>query len=263
MTSPTADDLANWLLAQHDGRHVFKPLTADLAGRDEAYLYDVQDRLNARRMARGSTVAGYKIGLTTPVMQALCHGDHPIAGVMFADMQRAAPTTVRAADFVRLGIESELAVRLGRPLPAKAGPISRDDVAASIVEVAAAFELIEDRAADYSTVDWRSMAADNSWHAGLVLGAAAPATATDLDGGLAGQLEIDGVENANGSTRDVLGHPYDAVAWLANHLHARGKNLEVGQWISTGSIVPIRHATPGQRYRFTIAGLPPVEITIA
>ena len=186
----------------------------------------------------------------------------PIAGVMFQRTIRVAPASVRARDYVRLGIECELALRLGTAVPAS-GTVDRATVAASVARVAAAFELIEDLGADYATLDWRSMAADNGWHGGLVLG---PDVAVDkvegLDAGLDGRLEIDGHPSLMGSTRDVLGHPYDAVAWLANHLAGRGERLLAGQWISTGSIVPIRHAVPGQRFRFSIASLPAVEITV-
>ena len=257
-----ADETAHWLLAQHDGRLGFQAVQFQPGGNDETFVYAVQDRLNGFRRERGEVVAGYKIGLTTPVMQQLCHGDRPIAGVMFQRTIRVAPASVRARDYVRLGIECELALRLGTALPAS-GTVDRATVAASVARVAAAFELIEDLGADYATLDWRSMAADNGWHGGLVLG---PDVAVDkvegLDAGLDGRLEIDGHPSLMGSTRDVLGHPYDAVAWLANHLAGRGERLLAGQWISTGSIVPIRHAVPGQRFRFSIASLPAVEITV-
>ena len=39
---------------------------------------------------------------------------------------------------------------------------------------------------------------------------------------------IDGVEFGRGKGRDVLGHPLTALAWLANHLAARGRCLRRG-----------------------------------
>jgi 2-oxo-3-hexenedioate decarboxylase/2-keto-4-pentenoate hydratase len=220
----------------------------------------VQERWLERRLARNpDEVAGYKIGLTTPRMQVLCRGDRPISGVMLRAGLRRAPARVVAGEYVHLGIESEAAVRIARPLPSGSDPVTRSDVAACVGEIAAAFELIEDRHADYDTLDWLWMAAENSWNAGLVLGPSAPPR--DLSA-LVGVLEIDGVEVDRGSTRDVLGHPYDAVAWLANHLRTRGLAIEPGHWISTGSIATIRFAEPGRRYRFTIEGLEPVDLEI-
>ena len=259
MPDTEADTAARRLIAEHDARQPYRGVEPWPADAGEAYVYDVQDRLTALRLARSGRIAGYKIGLTTPVMQKLCHGDRPIAGAMFESGIRTSPATIRASDFVRLGIESELAVRIGRPLPAGKGRLGRGDIAPCIAEIATAFELIEDRGADYATLDWRGMAADNSWHGGLVLAEAVPMR--DI-ADLKGALEIDGKPAGEGSTRDVLGHPLEAVAWLAAHLAARGQRLEPGQWVSTGSIAPIRHATAGQRFRFIIAGLPPVEARV-
>ena len=118
-------------------------------------------------------------------------------------MQRA-PARVRSDDYVRLGIESELAVRLGQPLGTRGKPVTPADVAACVTEVAAAFELIEDRGADYQTLDWRWMAADNSWHAGLVLAqSVAPRDIADLSG----ELTVDGVAVGRGSTTRRAGPP--------------------------------------------------------
>jgi 2-keto-4-pentenoate hydratase len=261
MPIPSPDTAAAWLSAQHRSRTRFRGIEPWPAGPDETFAYAVQQGLLERRRAeRPDTVFGYKIGLTTPRMQTLCRGDRPISGVMYEGGVCTSPARIAVSDFVHLGIESELAVRLTRPLPVTAAPITRADIAASVGEIAAAFELIEDRHADYTTLDWLWMAADNSWHAGLVLG---PAVSARDVADLAGVLEIDGTEVDRGSTRDVLGHPFDAVAWLANHLRGRGLPLEPGHWISTGSIATIRFAEPGRHYRFTLASLPPVTLSIS
>lgn len=256
-TTHQADVAAEWLYREHADRRAFRGIEPWPLDADEAYAYRVQDGLNALRAAGLGAIAGYKIGLTTPRMQKLCRGDRPISGVMFASNMRRSPATVRASDFVHLCFESELAVRLARPLPGKA---SRAEVSAAVAQVAAAFEFIEDRHADYGSLDWRAMAADNSWQAGLVL---APSIAPPDISNLTGVLEIDGDEVDRGSTADVLGHPYDAIAWLAGHLAERGRVLEAGHWISTGSIASLRFAEPGRSYRFTIAGLPPVDVRVA
>lgn len=259
MPNPQVDAAADWLLSKHESRQPFRGVEPWPAEPDEGFGYAVQERLHKRRGQHApARVGGYKIGLTTPRMQQLCGGDRPISGLMFEAAIRQSPSVVAVSGFVRLGIESELAVRIARPLPE--GVVSRDHVAAAASEVAAAFELIEDHGADYSSLDWLWMVADNSWHAGLVLGPAVPLR--DV-GDLAGRLYIDDVEVDRGSTRDVLGHPFDAVAWLANHLRARGLMIEPGHWVSTGSIATIRFPQPGQRYRFEIKGLPPVEVAIS
>jgi 2-oxo-3-hexenedioate decarboxylase/2-keto-4-pentenoate hydratase len=263
MSEILADRAARWLIAQHAERRPFAAVEPWPEAQDEAFAYAVQARLVASRLDdRDERVGGYKIGLTTPRMQRLCRGDRPISGVMPASGLRRSPAIVALDGFVHLGIESELAVRLESPLDAASGKIGRAEVAAAAGEVAAAFELIEDRCADYSTLDWLSMAADNSWHAGLVIGPSVAAADLDISD-QTGVLWVDDREVDSGSTADVLGHPFDAVAWLAGHLAERGLRLEAGQWISTGSIATIRFPRRDERFRFEIAGLPAVELAVA
>jgi 2-keto-4-pentenoate hydratase len=261
-TDPLADRAAQWLIEEHAQRRPFAGIEPWPATPDEAFAYDVQSGLVAYRLANADArIGGYKIGLTTPRMQRLCRGDRPISGVMPAAGLRQSPAKVALDGFVHLGVESELAVRLDKPIEATSGKIGRAQVAAAVGEIAAVFELIEDRGADYATLDWLWMAADNSWHAGLVIGPRMSASDVDISD-RAGVLSIDGQEVDRGSTRDVLGHPYDAVAWLAGHLANRGLRLDAGHWISTGSIATIRFPRRGEHYKFEIAGLPAVELTV-
>jgi 2-keto-4-pentenoate hydratase len=102
---------------------------------------------------------------------------------------------------------------------------------------------VDDRKADYNTLrhDILTLIADNAWNAGLVLGE--PLAGIDLQrlGEISGVALIDGQEVGRGRGSDVLGHPLDALAWLANHLQARGLQLRQGdiiigsQYTSAGS----------------------------
>ena len=66
--------------------------------------------------ARG-TVAGYKIGLTTPIMQQLCGVDEPVYGAIFENEVHHGRAELTARNYCRLGIETEIALRLGEDLP--------------------------------------------------------------------------------------------------------------------------------------------------
>ena len=75
------------------------------------------------------------------------------------------------SDFVRLGAECEVAVRLRSGLPASGVPYSREQAAeAAVGALMPAFELVDDRGADYSDLYFLGVAADNAWNAGVVLG---------------------------------------------------------------------------------------------
>ncbi|HTW53997.1 MAG TPA: hypothetical protein VME45_19070, partial [Stellaceae bacterium] len=82
---------------------------------DDAYR--VREAYEAIEMPRRGQVVGYKIGLTTPIMQRLCGVDEPCYGAMFQSEIRHSPAEVRVADYCRVGIETEIAMRLGADLP--------------------------------------------------------------------------------------------------------------------------------------------------
>jgi 2-keto-4-pentenoate hydratase len=234
-----------------------------LVGQDLHLAYDIQDRV-IQELA-GSTTArdnapGYKIGLTTPRMQAMCGVHQPIAGTIFAGRLHTSPAEIEAAPFIRLGVESEIAVQIGKP-PDTAN-LGASTVLACLSQVCAAFELIDDSDADYAKLDAVSLIADNSWNAGLVLGPPAPAANFPHLRDRAGTLFRNGEIQDRGNSSDVMGDPLEVVVWLAKHLAARGVSLQPGQWITTGSIVTTRFAVAGERYKFEIEGLAAVEVLI-
>jgi 2-oxo-3-hexenedioate decarboxylase/2-keto-4-pentenoate hydratase len=125
--------------------------------------------------------------------------------------------------------------------------------------VCAAIELVDDRNADYGGLDCGSVVADNSWNAGVVLGAfVPPPSALDAVVGVAYQ---DGVEIGRGTGADALGHPFEALAWLANHLALQGDGLKKGDIVMTGSIVTTRFPQAEFSYRFDVTGLGSVEVS--
>jgi 2-keto-4-pentenoate hydratase len=254
-----AENFAKAIAERHRNRETFTlEAPAGRAG-DMDFAYDVQDRLIPLLAGPGQGIAGYKIGLTTPRMQAMCGIGEPIVGVVLASRLHVGPATVRVGDYVRLGIESEIALRIGRPFPA--GDVPADQVLSYVDAICAAFELVDDSGADYGRLAAAPLVADNAWNAGLVTGQAIPAIASLRD--LKGVLTRDGEVIDTGTSSDVLGDPANALAWVVRHLARRGQALQPGQWVSTGSIVPTKFVEPGQTWRFEIGALPPVELTLA
>jgi 2-keto-4-pentenoate hydratase len=228
---------------------------------DMGFAYDVQDRLLPMLAGGDARAVGYKIGLTTPRMQQMCGIDEPIVGVVLAGRLFASPARVAVSDHVRLGIESEIALRIGRPFPA--GEVVPERVLEHVDGVCAAFELVDDSGADYTRLAAAALVADNAWNAGLVTGPASPAGGAGSLKGLKGVLRRDGIVVDEGTSSDVLGDPANALAWVVRHLARRGQALAPGQWVSTGSIVPTRFVEPDQTWRFEVEGLAAVEVTVA
>jgi 2-oxo-3-hexenedioate decarboxylase/2-keto-4-pentenoate hydratase len=204
-------------------------------------------------------IAGYKIGLTTPVMQKLCGVDEPCYGAIFAGEVHRGRAEVPAARHCRLGVESEIAFRLGADLPDGG---DREALVGAVDAAMAAIELIEDLGADYRRLDARAMVAGNVWNAGIVLGPPVRDwRALDLARATA-QLVINGREIGAGRGGDVMGSPLNALAWLADALAAAGAPLCRGMIVMTGSMVPIHYPRPGDHVRVAVSGLGAAELTV-
>jgi len=235
-------------------------LDASVCPEDEARAYAVQDELHGLLTAAGfGPVAGHKIGCTTKVMQEFLRIRNPCAGGVFASQVHRTPAAVRHADYVLPGVECEMVVRLNADLPAQHAPFDRQTVAAAVGEVMAGMEIVDDRYVDYKSLDTPTLIADDFFDAGCVLGEpVAGWRALDL-ASLTGVTCVNGVEVGRGRGADVMGHPFEALAWLANTLARRGRSLRAGEFVFTGSVVETKWVNRGDRVVMEIARLGSVE----
>jgi len=257
-----------WLFEAHERRERFAPLPADLAPRDVGEAYMIQSEFVGMRAASLGQVTGYKIALTTPAMRAMMGMNDSIAGDMLEKtilrFDPGAGARVRAANYVRLLVEFEIAFELAEDLPAIGAPYDRKRVAAAVAAAMPALELADDRNADYSILPGHSLMliADNAWNEGAVLGAPLRDwQGVDL-GALRGVATINGERAGEGHGRDVMGHPLDALAWIANNLASRGLGLWRGDVVITGSLVTTKYPKAGDRVRFEAGALGAVELQV-
>jgi len=231
------------------------PLPSEARPRDLDEAYSVAEALQARWMTTRGPIVGYKVAITTKVMQELMGISEPCAGAIFERFLHQSPATIPMADYVHVAVECEIGMRLGADLPDRGRPHDRESVASAVASCHAAIEVIEDQNADYKKVDALGLAANNAWNGGAVLGPAV----TDwrrLDlGSLGGSMSIAGVEQGRGKGADVLGHPLNALAWLANNRVARGRPLRRGMVVLTGSIVSTKWPKAGETVTVTLEGL--------
>jgi 2-keto-4-pentenoate hydratase len=252
--------LAERLLDEHRRGLRFQPL-ADLPtdALDDAYHVQ-QEYVRLRQHEQPSAVAGYKIGLTSPAMQAMCGIDSPVYGSIFADTIYPSWVALPSARYQHLGIEFEIAVRLGGTIPLDR-ELTPGAIAAVVDAVCPALELIEDRHSEYSRLNAVSLVADNSWSAGVVLGDWQPLV-DDLPE-RSGRIRLGGVEIDAGRVGDALDHPLASVVWLADQLRRRGQSLAAGAIVMTGNIVRTRFPEPGQDWEYEVDGLGSVRLRLS
>jgi 2-keto-4-pentenoate hydratase len=256
---------ARFLLEEHRTHKPFGPIPAPCAARSVDEAYAVQEAFHALLAPTHGPIAGYKIALTTPVMQRMVGFHEPVSGAILAQTIQQSPCTIRSTNYGRLGVECEIAVRLEADLPVTQVPYSRDQIAAAIGAVMAAFELIDDRHADYAQFAPQilSIIADNAWNGGIVLGPPATDWRTVDLAAAYGAMAINDAVVGEGYGRDVMGHPLDALVWLANGLAQRGKRLSRGMVVMTGSIVATKFVHPGDTVHFRIDGLGEAHLSVA
>jgi 2-keto-4-pentenoate hydratase len=251
---------AESLLADHKANLRFKPLGPPEAPATISDAYDIQEKYVALLRSEHGDAAGYKVGLTSATMQAFCRIDHPIAGVVLARRVHRSGAAVRRTDFGRLGLEFEIAVRVKSDVPVTGMPCTAEMIEPHIDGVCAAIELVDDRSADYANLDVLSLVADNSWNGGIVLSEFATKW-PDLESVL-GRATKDSVAIGEGHGRDILGHPFNSVAWLATQLGSRGVGLKAGQVVMTGSVMKPVFPVEDANYRFELEQIGFVEVHV-
>jgi 2-oxo-3-hexenedioate decarboxylase/2-keto-4-pentenoate hydratase len=236
MTQDPVDIAAEILFKLRTEHRPIDELTPEVRPGSLEQAYDIQANLNARLVEAGfGAGVGAKIGCTTPVMQQYLKINHPCAGSLFAATVAEGVVTRPRRDFVRPGVECEIAVDITRDITDIDAP-TPEAVAPYVASARASIEIVDDRWIDFAQVSTPTLIADNFFNAGCVLGPSVTVDPMNLDT-VTGRMVINGQEVGNGTGADILGHPLAALAWLAQHRIARGDPLREGQVVTLGSLV--------------------------
>ena len=225
MTDPDVDaaGVAAMLDRAHRDGTLLDATSIEIGNRDAAYA--VQRELTARRLARGQTVIGYKLGYTSEVMRVQMGISEPNRGPLLSGMLLGDEPLM----LTQPRVEPEIAMVLGADL---IGSPSVPEVIAACREARCALEVVDSVWSGYR-FDLEHNTADGSSAAGLVLG-----PRLRLEGLEAVEVElcVNGVVVGRGRGSDAMGHPAAAVAWLADVMTRRGESLCEGDVVITGGL---------------------------
>ena len=252
------------MFAEYLDKRTFTPLPGPWNIDTIADAYNVQREYLKLLAARQGQVVGYKLAYTTATMQQQAGWHEPCAGALMASTIFHSPTTLQASDYRRLGIECEVAVQLATELPVSGAPYTRDSVAEAVSAVMAAFEVIDMRLPEGMHGMDRTLTsvATNISNAGAVLGPPVRDWRSLDLAAARGWASINGIEVGSGHGSDVMGHPFEPLAWLANKLAADGESLPAGTIVITGSIVPPKFLEKGDRAVVAVDGLGEAHLAI-
>lgn len=249
--------LAADIFSQHERREIFKAIPERIPTVSDAQ--DIQDAYVDLLLKKyHTTVGGYKVALTSKRVRDWLKVYEPCCGQVLASRIYTSPHSERVSDYVRFSAETEVCAVLDKDM---GGPCTAADVRKNLRSLHCSYELVEDRGADMNRMDARSLASDNSWNAGIVIGPPGP---TDIDfNNRKGTLKVNGVVTQEGTTAESMGgDPLEAVVWLATYLGKRGRVIKAGQPVMTGTIVQSQFLKAGDALEFAMEGMPPVFLNL-
>jgi 2-oxo-3-hexenedioate decarboxylase/2-keto-4-pentenoate hydratase len=254
---------AKFIATARRSRAPLAALPPDIAPTDETEGYKVQRALHDLLRPQLGALVGYKIGCTSKVMQEYLDIPHPCGGGVFEKVVHDSGVKLAASDYVRVGVECEIAAKLARDLLPTEQPFTAEWMGEAVEAYYPAIEIVDDRYVKWETLGAPTLVADDFFAAGCVLGKAiARSAAPDLLK-VTGRAVVNLREEGRGTGADVLGHPHHALAWLANHLATEGRGLHAGQIVLTGSLVKTVWLNAGDHVRMELDGLGEVEATFA
>ncbi|MCG2663415.1 fumarylacetoacetate hydrolase family protein [Brevundimonas sp.] len=248
--SKTHETAAERLRAAYRGGAI-APLRDLLEPTDADGAYAVQSINTRFWQGQGRRIVGRKVGLTAKAVQTQLGVDQPDFGVLFDDMAIADGGVLPVDKVLQPKAEAEVAFILSADIPDAAATV--EDVAQAVSGVAAAIEIVDSRIENWK-ISFADTVADNGSSAFYVLGTQKPLNGLDLwTCGMA--LEVNGEVVSLGAGVACLGHPLNAVAWLARTLAERGEPLRAGDVVLSGALGPMVAIKPGDRVKATIGGL--------
>ncbi len=252
MDQSTIEKLGDTLYEALVAHQPVAPLTASHPEMTIEDAYHVQQRMISRRLATGERVVGKKIGVTSkPVMNLL--GVHqPDFGYLLDGMVYNEGESIEIDSLIQPKAEGEIAFLLKKDLQ---GPgVTAADVLAATEGVMACFEIVDSRIQDWK-IKIQDTVADNASCGVFVLGDQLVDIA-DVDLALCGMvLEKNGEIVVTGAGAATMGHPVNAMVWLANMLGSLGIALKAGDIVLSGAMGAMVPVVKGDNLRMSIGGI--------
>ncbi|MCR6502926.1 hydratase [Shinella sp. CPCC 101442] len=173
------------------------------------------------------------LGLATPIFSEI-----PASGLLRGQRRFKLPAGV-------IGAQCELVFSMLRPFPDAGEAVTLESAADAVFGCMPAIGILGRRTRS-AGIGTEAAIADFALHAATICGGVVttlgPASLATIEVG----VSLDGRQVLTGRSDCVMGHPLNAVAWLARQLSARGHKFGIGDVVATGSCTTILQVLPGQ-----------------
>ena len=192
-----------------------------------------QAAMRQKRLAAGDRLIGWKVGFGAPALLERLRISGPLIGFLTENARVPSGGSVSFAGWLKPVIEPEIAVYIGRDVPAGA---DRDTAAAAIAGISPAIEVVD---FDEPPDDPERILGHNIYQRHVVLGAPGPARAGSASDGLTCRILRRGAEicahHRSAGQYRRMDHNRPARRRYAGCVRWR---LKAGEFIITGSVVP-------------------------
>jgi 2-keto-4-pentenoate hydratase len=221
----------------------------------EAYLVQ---RLASQRF--GTQRIGWKVACTSAAAQASYPVTHPVAGPIHqeADLSLQRGGTRR---FVSPAIEAEIVFGLRCGLGGS-DAVSRQVLQRAVGWIAGGIEVVDTLFPDKGQAGVPTVVAGGH-AAGVVIGARKFSPASIDLAAESVEVSFDGELVAAGSGSAVLGDPWNALQWLAQHLMEQGTPLRAGDIVFTGSCTRLAPVAAPARVVAKFANLGSIDLVVS
>ncbi len=231
---------------------------------DEDAGYRLQEEVRGLLTKAGlGTPVGHKIGCTTSVMQKFLGIQNPCAGIVFQNTVGQNSIEIPANGFIKLGIECEIGVYIKSDILPENRPYDAKKLEANIGSVMVAMEIVDDRYLNYRQLGVPTLIADNFFNCGCVLGERKKNWRNIKLDEVVGTTKINGNVVGTGLGEAVMGHPLNALSWLANNRSMRGLGIKKGEFVLLGSVVETKWLAKGDHAEIFVDQLGSVSAFIS
>jgi 2-keto-4-pentenoate hydratase len=228
------------------------PLRQQYPALDAAGAYAIQRLNTEHRLAAGARIVGSKIGLTSPAVQRQLGVDQPDFGMLFDDMAFGEGLPIPMSRLQQPKIEAEVGFILGRDLDMENPGIA--DVIRAIEYAVPALEIVGSRIRDWD-IGLVDTVADNASSSAFVIGGS-PRRLSQLNlRDCAMQMRCNNALVSSGQGSACMGHPLNAVVWLAATMVRNKAPLKAGYLVLSGALGPMVPVRAGSAYTADIDGL--------
>jgi 2-keto-4-pentenoate hydratase len=220
-------------------------------------------QLSSRRelLQSGHKALGWKLAFGGPAAMERLHTNAPLVGFLLQSAVVPSGSSLSLSNWKKPAAEPEIAVHLGKDLPAGA---DRTTAMAAIAGLGPAIEVAD---VEHPSDDVEGTLARNIYQRHIILGARDVSRAGGVLDELTCRVIRNGAEIANVSDPQALqkltGELIDIVRHTANLLAAFAESLEAGQIIIAGSITLPLLVEPGEEIVFQLAPIDTISIRFA